>query len=273
MNDKAIEYKSLIDKIRVMIANVSKLGIDITKYNNRLDQIIYDVENNAKQSKGQEMAVAFLTLDYTNGIKELKKLEYALRGYEVYTVSYNVCKYIDMRILKFTDVDSVREYSNKMIDVLRKIGVNIKDNKDNLIVSKGNNYTGIDVIVAPYPGFPTDLQQPLTVLLSICDGVSSIKETIYPASLSHVDSLNGMNASICIDGDVIKIKGKRSFVGKSVSGKDLRGGISLVVAALLARGESYIEGVKYIKRGYSDLVYKLRKLGANIAVERINEDE
>ena len=162
---------------------------------------------------------------------------------------------------------------SSVIDVLRKIGVNIKDNKDNLIVSKGNNYTGIDVIVAPYPGFPTDLQQPLTVLLSICDGVSSIKETIYPARLSHVDSLNGMNASICIDGDVIKIKGKRSFVGKSVSGKDLRGGISLVVAALLARGESHIEGVKYIKRGYSDLVYKLRKLGANIAVERINEDE
>lgn len=173
--------------------------------------------------------------------------------------------------IKIKNVDS--GCLSSVIDTLNKIGVKINVNKDNLIVSKGDVYKGIDVIVDSYPGFPTDLQQPLTVLLSICEGFSSIKETIYPARLSHVDSLNKMNADISIVDDFIKIKGNRNFVSKDVSGKDLRGGISLVVAALLANGESKIEGVKYIKRGYSDLVYKLRKLGANISVERIDSDE
>ena len=165
------------------------------------------------------------------------------------------------------------EYLKKLVDVLKNIGVKIIENKDHVIVSKGVNYKPVNVVVEPYPGFPTDLQQPLTVLLSLCDGVSSIKETIYPARLSHVDSLNAMNANIVIDGDLIVIDGNRKFIGGNVSGKDLRGGISLVVASLLANDDSRIDGVKYIKRGYSDLVFKLKKLGANIELERVEEIE
>ena len=126
-------------------------------------------------------------------------------------------------------------------------------------------------LISTYPSFPTDLQQPLTVLLSTCDGVSTIKETIYPARLSHVDSLNKMNANININEDEIIINGNRIFKNCDVSGKDLRGGISLVIAALLARGESKIDGVKYIKRGYSDLVYKLRDIGGDIRLEESYE--
>lgn len=154
-----------------------------------------------------------------------------------------------------------------VISVLRKIGVNIKTDKDYLVVSKGQNYTPINLIVSPYPGFPTDLQQPLTVLLSTCNGESTIKETIYPARLSHIDSLNKMNANIDINDDQIIVRGKRVFKNGDVSGKDLRGGISLVIAALLAKGESKVSGVKYIRRGYSDLVYKLNKIGANIRLD------
>jgi len=82
-----------------------------------------------------------------------------------------------------------------------------------------------------------------------------------------------MNADIKIENDLILINGNREFVNGSVSGKDLRGGISLVIAALIAKGESQIEGVKYIKRGYSDLVYKLKNIGADIKLERIEENE
>lgn len=160
-----------------------------------------------------------------------------------------------------------------VIDVLRDIGVEVKQCQNFLVVNKKDNYKSIDLVVDTYPGFPTDLQQPLTVLLSICNGVSTIKETIYPARLSHIDSLNKMNANISVDEDVIRVNGGREFASADVSGKDLRGGISLVVAALLAKGESKISGVKYIKRGYSDLVFKLKKLGADIKLERINENE
>lgn len=165
------------------------------------------------------------------------------------------------------------KYLDNVINVLKDIGVKIVEIKDGLIVSKGNNYKGIDLVVNPYPGFPTDLQQPLTVLLSICNGRSTIKETIYPARLSHIDSLNKMNASISVNENTIQIQGNRDFICGNVDGKDLRGGISLVIASLLSKGESRVGGVKYIKRGYSDLVHKLRKLGADIKVEDNHNEE
>ena len=163
------------------------------------------------------------------------------------------------------------KYLGNIIDVLKNIGVKVEEEDNYLVIRRSNNYRPINLIVNPYPGFPTDLQQPLTVLLSTCDGVSTIKETIYPARLSHVDSLNKMNANININEDEIIINGNRTFKNCDVSGKDLRGGISLVIAALLARGESKIDGVKYIKRGYSDLVYKLRDIGGDIRLEESYE--
>ena len=162
------------------------------------------------------------------------------------------------------------KHVDSLLELVKKIGVKVIEKDNCVIVSKKSNYENADVVVEPYPGFPTDLQQPLSVLLSLCSGVSSIKETIYPARLSHVESLNSMGANIEIKDNLIVINGNREFKNNNVSGKDLRGGISLVIAALLAKGESKIDGVKYIKRGYSDLVCKLNKIGANINVERID---
>lgn len=155
-----------------------------------------------------------------------------------------------------------------VINTLKNIGVDVREIRNGLIINRAYNYNCQNIVVEPYPGFPTDLQQPLTVLLSTCNGISTIKETIYPARLSHIESLNSMNAQISIEDNIIKINGNRDFVNNDVDGKDLRGGISLVIAALLAKGESKIGGVKYIKRGYSDLINKLKKLGANISVEK-----
>lgn len=160
-----------------------------------------------------------------------------------------------------------------VINVLKEIGVNIIEKDNSLIISKPDIYKPVNVVVDTYPSFPTDLQQPLSTLLCVCNGVSTIKETIYPARLSHIDSLNKMGGNISIQDDLIVIEGNKKFIGKEVSGKDLRGGISLVIAALLAKEESKIDGVKYIKRGYSDLVYKLKKIGANIELEMIDDEE
>ena len=147
-------------------------------------------------------------------------------------------------------------------------------NKGNyLLVSKGNDYRAIDVVVEPYPGFPTDLQQPLSVLLSYCNGKSTIKETVYPLRLSHLESLNDMGANIFCEENLINVNGNRIFKNKNVNGYDLRGGISLVIASLLASGVSNVKGVKYIKRGYSDLVYKLKKIGADIEIRMEEENE
>lgn len=206
-----------------------------------------------------------------NGVSKLNGCTYKVMSDRIEAGTFMIIGGAIGNNLKIKNIDL--KYLENVVNVLSEIGVKIIKCKDGLVISKGKNYKGINLIVEPYPGFPTDLQQPLTVLLSICDGVSCIEETIYPSRLSHIDSLNEMNADIKIENEIIKINGNRSFVGKMVSGKDLRGGISLVIAALLAEGSSKIDGVKYIKRGYSDLVYKLKKVGADISVERINDDE
>ena len=199
------------------------------------------------------------------GVKKLHGCEYEVMSDRIEAGTFMIIGSVLGNNLKIKNVNC--ECLRSLINVLKKIGVKIIENNDSLIVSKMDDYNSVDVVVEPYPGFPTDLQQPLTVLLSLCNGTSSIKETIYPARLSHVDSLNEMGADIEIRDDLIVVKGGRNFVSKNVCG------ISLVVAALLASGESRIDGVKYIKRGYSDLVYKLRKIGADITLERIEENE
>jgi len=121
MTDKALEYKSLIYKINVMIDNVKELGINVDEYNNLLKNIIYNVENNVNESKEKDMACAFLTLDYSYGIRELKKLELVLINYDVYSKAINACNYLDIQMLKLTEVKDVKKYSSKIIEVLRSI--------------------------------------------------------------------------------------------------------------------------------------------------------
>lgn len=206
-----------------------------------------------------------------NGVSKLNGCEYMVMFDRIEAGTFMIIAGVLGNNVKIKNIEL--KYLSNVVETLEQIGVKMKECKNGIIVSRGKNYNAINVVVNPYPGFPTDLQQPLTVLLSTCNGVSTIKETIYPSRLSHVESLNKMNACINIKEDVIEINGNRSFCGACVSGKDLRGGISLVIASLLASGESKIDGVKYIKRGYSDLVYKLKKIGADIKIERDYENE
>ena len=206
-----------------------------------------------------------------SGVEKLRGCSYKVMFDRIEAGTFMIIASVLGNNVKIKNIDLL--CLRNVIDTLKLIGVKLIEGKDWLIVNKDYNYKNINIIVEPYPGFPTDLQQPLTVLLSTCNGVSTIRETIYPARLSHVESLNKMNANISIEEDIIKIEGNRKFVNGCVSGKDLRGGISLVIGALIADNESRIDGVKYIKRGYSDLVVKLKKLGADIRIERVSENE
>lgn len=206
-----------------------------------------------------------------NGVKKLHGCEYKVMSDRIEAGTFMIIGGLLGHNLKINNVDI--NHLKSVINVLKDIGVDVKVYQNSVVVSKGDEYKSVDIVVEPYPGFPTDLQQPLTVLLSKCNGVSSIKETIYPARLSHIESLNEMGADIEIKEDLIIVNGGRSFIRGNVSGKDLRGGISLVVASLLSKGESRVDGVKYIKRGYSDLIYKLNNIGADIKLERVFDDE
>ena len=146
----------------------------------------------------------------------------------------------------------------------------LKDYKiedDKVITNKVSHLKPVDIVTKVYPGFATDLQQPITTLLLQCDGVSTVKETIYENRFQNTKYLNEMGANIKVLGDTIKVYGPTSLKGKLVRTSDLRAGAALVLAALSAEGETTITDIKHLLRGYGDLIKKLTNVGAKIWLE------
>ncbi len=123
----------------------------------------------------------------------------------------------------------------------------------------------------PYPGFPTDLQAPLMVLLALAGGTSTVVENIFKGRFRHVPALCHMGARIAVDEGTAVVEGVPFLSGAKVEATDLRAGASLVLAALAARGESVITGVHHIDRGYEKLSQTLQELGARIERSSVAE--
>lgn len=156
-----------------------------------------------------------------------------------------------------------------LLDLFDKINVKYKWEKKKLTVYRSKELKGIEIETSPYPGFPTDLQQPLTVLLCISKENSVIKEQIYKDRTSHIYELNKMGANIKIKDNCFYIEGNKRLSSCNLKANDLRGGASLIFASLLADGESKVLGLQYVERGYSYLIENLLSLGADIDVEEI----
>lgn len=155
----------------------------------------------------------------------------------------------------------IESLTSKLIEA----GVDMKIETDSIIVNRNDKYKPINIKTLPYPGFPTDLQQILIPFLTQCHGVSSVEETIYENRFQNIHDTNRMGANIIVKNNKIaKIKGPTKLTGKNVSATDLRGGASMLVCALIAEGETTIDNVKYILRGYNDIVGKLSQVGAKI---------
>ncbi len=162
------------------------------------------------------------------------------------------------------------EHVRTPIMKLREAGVEIKEGETDLWIKADKRLQAVDVETAPYPGFPTDLQQPFGSLMTIAEGTSIIRETIYDNRFRYLDELMRMGADIKVDRDRAIIKGIPKLSGAPVETHDLRAGAALVVAGLAAEGTTIVSNVEYIDRGYENMVGKLKKLGAQI--ERIDDE-
>ncbi|MGE5703746.1 MAG: UDP-N-acetylglucosamine 1-carboxyvinyltransferase [Clostridia bacterium] len=151
---------------------------------------------------------------------------------------------------------------------LREIGVIVEEDGDSIRVIGQEQYRPVDVKTNPYPGFPTDLQQPITALLTQAKGVSIVTDNIYGARFRHVDELRRMGASIKVEGRSAVIEGGKPQMGAKVIASDLRAGAALVIAGLATNGITELDGLEHIDRGYENLVEKLRSLGASIIRKR-----
>ncbi len=158
---------------------------------------------------------------------------------------------------------------DSLIFKLQEAGVSVHVESGNRIKIKNNSRPkAVNIRTLPYPGFPTDLQPQMTSLMSVSNGVSVISETIFENRFSSVPELNKMGANISSEGRSIKVRGVEKLKGASVKSHDLRGGVSLVLAGLIAEGETIVTDIEHIERGYDRLDEKLRSLGADI--ERID---
>lgn len=160
-----------------------------------------------------------------------------------------------------------------LIAKLREMGVIIETQDDQIIVRGIDNLKPADIKTLVYPGFPTDLQQPLTSLLTRASGSSVVTDTIYGARFKHIDELRRMNANIKVEGRSAIISGPTKLQGAKVRASDLRAGAALVVAGLMAEGITEVSGLEHIDRGYEHLVDKLSGLGAVIWRESMSEQE
>ena len=150
------------------------------------------------------------------------------------------------------------------IDILKKIGVKILLKKKSIIIRKSKRLKKINIVTKPYPGFPTDLQAQLMVLLTQVDGVSKIKEDIFENRFMHVPELKRMGAQIEIKNKTAIIKGPTKLTGAEVMATDLRASVSLVLAGLIAEKRTIINRIYHLDRGYEHLERKLKSCKAEI---------
>ena len=150
------------------------------------------------------------------------------------------------------------------INTLKKIGVKIKKNKSSITILNNKNLKKINISTKPYPGFPTDLQAQLMVLLTQAEGISKIKEDIFENRFMHVPELNRMGAKIETNNKIAIINGPTRLTGAEVMATDLRASVSLVLAGLVAENRTIINRIYHLDRGYEFLEKKLKSCKAEI---------
>ncbi len=159
------------------------------------------------------------------------------------------------------------EYLGAVVRILREAGAEITEEQDGLMVRRLNGLHGTDVMTEPYPGFPTDMQAQFMALMSVAEGAAMVTETIFENRFMHVPELNRMGGRINVHGASAIIRGVPSLSGAPVMATDLRASVSLVLAGLAAQGETIVNRVYHLDRGYEALEQKLSACGADI--ERI----
>lgn len=160
----------------------------------------------------------------------------------------------------------IKEHLTSLISKLQEIGISIKADGSDLIINKSDKLKPLNITTLVYPGFPTDLAQPMSVLMTQCEGTSILEETIYTNRVGQIPYLNSMGANIEKENNIIYIKGKTPLYGNDVIASDLRAGASLIIAGLIAEGTTSISEIEHILRGYEHIVEKLTQVGANIKI-------
>ena len=163
----------------------------------------------------------------------------------------------------------IPEHLDSVLSKLEEVGIDLEVGQDYAIVSNTTNIKPTTIKTAVYPGFPTDLQQPFTVLLTQAEGKSKVVETIWENRFMHIPYLKDLGADISVKNQTATIEGPTKLKGCQVVATDLRAGAAMVAAALYADGKTTITNVEHILRGYEQIIEKLENVGAKITLKEV----
>jgi UDP-N-acetylglucosamine 1-carboxyvinyltransferase len=200
------------------------------------------------------------------GINDLSEIKYEVMPDRIEAGTYLIAAALTGGNLKILGIDP--KIINTEINILKKVGAKIFKKKKEIIIQGSKKIKSINIKTSPYPGFPTDLQAQIMVLLCKANKKSYIREEIFENRFMHVAELNRMGAKISIDGNKATIEGNIKFKAAELMATDLRASVSLILAALASKGKSLINRIYHLDRGYENIEKKLKKVGAKI--KRIN---
>ena len=200
------------------------------------------------------------------GVSKVKETIYSVMFDRIEAGTYLVASAVTEGNLKIKNI--IPKIIQTEINTLKKIGAKIKVKNDEVHIVGNKKIKSINIKTAPYPGFPTDLQAQMMVLLCKANKQSVIKEDIFENRFMHVAELNRMGAKISTDGNKAKVIGNINFEAAELMATDLRASVSLILAALTAKGKSVINRIYHLDRGYENIEKKLKKVGAKI--RRVN---
>ena len=203
------------------------------------------------------------------GVQSLHSTEYSIIPDQIEAGTYMFAAAATRGDVTIRNV--IPKHLESLTSKLKEVGCQVEESDDAVRVAATRRLSNTHVKTLPYPGFPTDMQPQITVLLGLANGTSIVTESIFESRFKYVDELTRMGAQIKVEGNTAIIDGVDHFTGTRIIAPDLRAGAALVIAALAAEGRSDIHDIRYIERGYEDFPEKLRALGADI--RRVNDDD
>lgn len=200
-----------------------------------------------------------------NGVRRLGKAFTEVIPDRIEAGTYVIAGALMGESLKIENI--IPNHIDSLLSKLQEMGYNMTINEDSLYISSIDNQKTVSITTMGYPGFPTDLQQPITTLLTQTNGISTVEETIYENRFMNIEYLNKMGANVKIKDNKLYIEGKTHLNGQDVVATDLRAGACLILAGLIANGTTTVKEVEHILRGYENIVGKLNSVGAKLKIE------
>ncbi|MCT4662900.1 MAG: UDP-N-acetylglucosamine 1-carboxyvinyltransferase [Tissierellales bacterium] len=255
-----LDVVSIGATINIMMSAVLAKGQTIIE-NAAKEPHVVDTAN-FLNAMGAEVKGAGTDVIRINGVEKLHGCTYSVIPDQIEAGTYMIASAATGGDVLIQDV--IPKHLESVTAKLREMGVSVEEFDDAVRVKVEDELKGINVKTLPYPGFPTDLQQPLSALLSVTKGTSIVTESIFESRFKYVDELKKMGAMIKVDGKTSVISGVDQLDGATISATDLRAGAACIIAGLIAKGTTRVEEIYHIERGYDRIVEKLRGLGASI---------